>query len=46
LREEKVVLVDRQVVIIRDLERLRFMAQALPQAAELAERAVAPMDQP
>jgi CRP-like cAMP-binding protein len=37
LREEKIVLVDRQVVIIHDLERLRELAQGLPQPAELPE---------
>ena len=37
LREEKIVLVDRQVVIIQDIERLRELAQGLPQAAELPE---------
>jgi len=35
LREEKIVLVDRQVVIIQDIERLREMAQGLPQTAEM-----------
>jgi CRP/FNR family transcriptional regulator, anaerobic regulatory protein len=35
LREEKIVLVDRQVVIIQDMERLRELAQGLPQAAEM-----------
>jgi CRP-like cAMP-binding protein len=37
LREERIVLVDRQVVIIMDLDRLREFAQGLPQAAELPE---------
>jgi CRP/FNR family transcriptional regulator len=37
LREEKIVLVDRQVVIIQDMERLRDLAQGLPQSAELPE---------
>ena len=37
LREEKIVLVDRQVVIIHDIERLRELAQGLPQPAELPE---------
>jgi len=37
LREEKIVLVDRQVVIIQDIERLRELAQGLPQAAEMPE---------
>ena len=35
LREERIVLVDRQVVIIMNLERLREFAQGLPQPAEL-----------
>src|SRR5438874_591667 len=37
LREERIVLVDRQVVIIMDLGRLREFAQGLPQPAELPE---------
>jgi CRP-like cAMP-binding protein len=37
LREAKVVLVDRQVVIIMDLDRLRSVAQGLPQAANSFE---------
>jgi CRP-like cAMP-binding protein len=37
LREERIVLVDRQVVIIMDLDRLRDFAQGLPQPAELPE---------
>lgn len=37
LREEKIVLVDRQVVIIQDLARLRELARGLPQPAELPE---------
>jgi len=37
LREEKIVLVDRHVVIIQDVERLRELAQGLPQPAELPE---------
>jgi CRP/FNR family transcriptional regulator len=37
LREEKVVLVDRQVVIILDLERMRSVAQGLPQCVDLPE---------
>jgi CRP/FNR family transcriptional regulator len=41
LREEKIVLVDRQVVIIQDLERLRDLAQGLPQSAELPETTAA-----
>jgi CRP/FNR family transcriptional regulator, anaerobic regulatory protein len=41
LREERVVLLDRQVVIIQDLERLRAAAQGLPQPAELPEAALA-----
>jgi CRP/FNR family transcriptional regulator, anaerobic regulatory protein len=39
LREEQVVLVDRQVVIIQNIDRLRLAAQGLPQAAELPEAA-------
>jgi len=35
LREEKIVLVDRQVVIIQDMDRLRALAQGLPEAAEM-----------
>jgi CRP-like cAMP-binding protein len=37
LREDRVVLVDRQVVIILDLERLREAAQGLPQPADMPE---------
>ena len=37
LREEKIVLVDRQVVIIQDIEQLRELAQGLPQSVELPE---------
>ena len=36
------MLVDRQVVIIQDLERLRELAQGLPQSAELPEVLVTP----
>jgi len=39
LREEEVVLVDRQIVIIQDLDRLRLAGKGLPQAAELPEAA-------
>ena len=42
LREERIVLVDRQVVIIMSLERLREFAQGLPQAAELPEPVTVP----
>ena len=42
MREEKIVLVDRQVVIIQDIERLRELAQGLPQSAELPEAPAAP----
>ena len=42
LREEKIVLVDRQVVIIQDIERLRELAQGLPQLAELPEAPATP----
>jgi CRP-like cAMP-binding protein len=41
LREERVVLLDRQVVIILDLERLREVARDLPQGAEFADPAPA-----
>jgi len=34
LREEGIAIVDRQLVIIRDLDRLREFAQGLPEAAE------------
>jgi CRP/FNR family transcriptional regulator len=37
LREERIVLVDRQIVIIQDIERMRALAQGLPQSAELPE---------
>lgn len=37
LREEKIVLVDRQIVIIQDIEQLRELARGLPQSAELPE---------
>jgi CRP/FNR family transcriptional regulator len=37
LREDRIVLVERQVVIIMDLDRLREFAQGLPQPAELPE---------
>jgi CRP/FNR family transcriptional regulator len=39
LREEKIVLVDRQVVIIHDIARMRTLAQGLPQPAELPDPA-------
>jgi CRP/FNR family transcriptional regulator len=42
LREEKIVLVDRQVVIIHDIERLRELARGLPQSAELPEVPMSP----
>ena len=42
LREERIVLVDRQVVIIMDLDRLREFAHGLPQPAELPEAIIAP----
>jgi len=42
LREEKIVLVDRQVVIIHDIGRLCELAQGLPQSAELPEAAALP----
>jgi hypothetical protein len=37
LREERIVDVDRQVVIIADIERLREVALGLPQRAEMPE---------
>ena len=37
LREERTVLVDRQVVIIMDVDRLRQYALGLPQAAEMPD---------
>jgi len=37
LREERLVICDRQVVIILDLERLRALVQGLPVAADLPE---------
>jgi len=40
LREEKIVLVDRQVVIIQDLDRLRDLARGLPQSADLPDASV------
>jgi len=42
LREEKIVLVDRQVVIIHDIERLRELAQGLPPSVELPEAIALP----
>jgi hypothetical protein len=36
---EQIVLVDRQVVIIRDLDRMRGLAQGLPQSADLPDPA-------
>jgi CRP-like cAMP-binding protein len=35
LREERIVLVDRQIVMIMDLDRLRECAEGLPQIADL-----------
>ena len=35
LREEKIVLVERQVVIIQDIERMRELALGLPEPAEM-----------
>jgi DNA-binding transcriptional regulator LsrR (DeoR family) len=37
LREQKLVIVDRQVVIIMDMEQLRSLAQGLPKPAELPD---------
>jgi CRP-like cAMP-binding protein len=42
LREERIVLVDRQVIIIQDIERLRELAQGLPQSAEFPETPALP----
>jgi CRP-like cAMP-binding protein len=39
LREDRLVMLDRQVVIILDLERLREMARGLPQPADIYEPA-------
>ena len=35
LREERIALVDRQVVIIQDIDRMRQLARGLPEPAEL-----------
>lgn len=43
LREERLVLVDRQVVIIMDLDGLRELVRGLPQPAEMPEPAI-PVD--
>jgi CRP-like cAMP-binding protein len=43
LREERLVIVDRQVVIIVDLEALRELVRGLPQPAEMPEP-VMPLD--
>lgn len=40
LREERIVLVDRQVVIIQDIERVRELAQGLPEAAEIPDQPI------
>ena len=37
LREERIAIIDRQVVIIMDLDRLRKFAQGLPEPAELLD---------
>jgi len=37
LREERIAIIDRQVVIIMDLDRLRKFAQGLPESAELLD---------
>jgi CRP/FNR family transcriptional regulator len=39
LREERLLMLDRQVVIILDLERLRQIARGLPPSADIAEPA-------
>ena len=44
LREQKIALLDRQVVIIMDLDRLRAVARGLPQPAEIPEPALASAD--
>jgi hypothetical protein len=41
-RGEKIVLVDRSVVIIQDVERQREMAEWLPQVAVLPEAPATP----
>jgi CRP-like cAMP-binding protein len=42
MREERLVIVDRQVVIIMDLEGLRQLVRGLPQAADIPEPAMPP----
>jgi CRP/FNR family transcriptional regulator, anaerobic regulatory protein len=42
MREERLVLVDRQLVIIRDLDGLRGLARGLPQPAEMPEPVMPP----
>jgi hypothetical protein len=42
MREERLVLVDRQLVIIRDLDGLRGLARDLPQPAEMPEPVMPP----
>jgi CRP/FNR family transcriptional regulator, anaerobic regulatory protein len=37
LREEEIVRLDRQIVIIQDIERLRDLARGLPEPAEMPE---------
>ena len=44
LREQRVVIVDRQVVIVMDIDRLRAIAQGLPEAAEWPEPVLQPVD--
>lgn len=39
LREERIAMVDRQVVVIQDMERLRQYAQGLPEPSELPDPA-------
>lgn len=41
MREEKLVILDRQVVIILDLDRLRALVRGLPQAVDLPETVAA-----
>ena len=40
LREGKIVIVDRQVVMIRDIDQMRELAQGLPQSAEMPEATI------
>lgn len=40
LREERIAMVDRQVVVIQDMERLRHYAQGLPEPPEMPDPAL------